>query len=78
MGHRSLIMFSAESLFKEFSKSTTTAGREVQEFRKLMSDEESLKVLEQAKKSRGENSSGIKPWKVTDVRELLSLRSKPC
>jgi len=31
-----------------------------------MNDEESLKVLEQARKSRAENPNGIKPWKVTE------------
>jgi hypothetical protein len=37
----------------------------VQQFRKLVDDEESSKVLEQARKSRAENPNGIKPWKVT-------------
>jgi hypothetical protein len=31
-----------------------------------MNDEESLKVLEQARKSRAENPNGIKLWKVTE------------
>jgi hypothetical protein len=37
----------------------------VQQFRQLMNNEESLKVLEQARKSRAERPNGIKPWKVT-------------
>ncbi|PMD28379.1 hypothetical protein NA56DRAFT_640030 [Hyaloscypha hepaticicola] len=57
---------SPEVLYREFSKSTSTANQEVQQFRKLMNDEESLKVLEQARKSRAENPNGIKPWRVTE------------
>ena len=60
------MLFAAESLFREFAKSASAANQEVQEFRKLMNDEESNKVLEQARKSRAENPNGIKPWRVTE------------
>ncbi|KAE9374446.1 hypothetical protein N431DRAFT_481655 [Stipitochalara longipes BDJ] len=57
---------SPETLYRDFTRSTKTANQEVQQFRQLMNDEESLKVLEQARKSRAENPNGIKPWKVTE------------
>ncbi|PMD49183.1 uncharacterized protein K444DRAFT_622743 [Hyaloscypha bicolor E] len=57
---------SPETLYHEFRRSTSTANQELQQFWKLMNDEESLKVLEQARKSRAENPNGIKPWKVTE------------
>jgi len=37
-----------------------------------MTDEESRKVLEHAKKSRAENPTGIKPWKVTEHPDWLA------
>lgn len=62
----------AEALFRDFSKAASTANLEVQEFRRLMSDEESIKVLEQARKSRADNPGGIKPWKVTEHPDWLT------
>lgn len=62
----------AEALFHEFSGSASTANKEVQEFRQLMLDEESKKVLEQARKSRAENPQGIKPWLVTEHPDWLT------
>ena len=64
--------FLAETLFHEFSASSSTANKEVQQFRRLMNDEESLKVLEQAKKSRAENPNGIKPWRVSEHPDWLT------
>ncbi|KAH6715529.1 hypothetical protein BKA61DRAFT_356496 [Leptodontidium sp. MPI-SDFR-AT-0119] len=62
---------SPEILFREFSKSANTANQEVQEFRRLMTAEDSKEVLEQAKKSRAENPKGIKPWMATEHPEWL-------
>jgi hypothetical protein len=66
VANKQLTPFSAETLYREFKRSTSTANQELQQFWKLMNDEESLKVLEQARKSRAENPNGIKPWKVTE------------
>jgi len=65
----------AETLFREFSRSASTANKEVQEFRRLLNDEESNKVLEQARKSRAENPNGIKPWRVTEHPDWLTRDS---
>ncbi|KAH7393431.1 hypothetical protein BKA64DRAFT_87637 [Cadophora sp. MPI-SDFR-AT-0126] len=62
---------SPETLFREFSKSANTANQEVQEFRRLMTSEDSKKVMEQARKSRAENPKGIKPWKASDHPDWL-------
>jgi hypothetical protein len=67
-----LTMLIAEALFREFSKAAVTANEEIQEFRKLMNDQESIQVFEQAKKSRAERPSGIKAWKVTDHPDWLT------
>jgi hypothetical protein len=66
IANKQLTPFPAETLYREFRRSTSTANQELQQFWKLMNDEESLKVLEQARKSRAENPNGIKPWKVTE------------
>jgi len=66
IANKQLTPFPAETLYLEFRRSTSTANQELQQFWKLMNDEESLKVLEQARKSRAENPNGIKPWKVTE------------
>ncbi|RDL34987.1 Uncharacterized protein BP5553_06918 [Venustampulla echinocandica] len=63
---------SPEALFREFSKSASTATQEVQQFRKLMAQEETGKVLEHARKSRSENPNDIKPWKATDHPDWLT------
>ncbi|KAG4440440.1 hypothetical protein IFR05_004084 [Cadophora sp. M221] len=62
---------SPETLFCEFSKSANTANQEVQEFRRLMTAEDTKEVLEQAKTSRAENPKGIKPWRATEHPEWL-------
>lgn len=62
----------AESLFNEFSSAAKTATHEVSEFKHLMKAEESIKVFEQAKKSRAENPQGIKPWRVTEHPDWLT------
>jgi len=66
---------SPETLFREFSQSASTANKEVQEFRRMLNDEESNKVLEQARKSRAENPNGIKPWRVTEHPDWLTRDS---
>jgi hypothetical protein len=53
-------------MFIEFSASAKTASEEVRQFRELMTDAETLKVLEQAKKSRAARPANIKPWRVTE------------
>lgn len=63
---------SPEALFHDFSVSASTANKEVQEFRRLMVDEESKKVMEQARKSRSENPQGIRPWLVTEHPDWLT------
>ncbi|KUJ11735.1 uncharacterized protein LY89DRAFT_625214 [Mollisia scopiformis] len=62
---------SPEVLFQEFSKSAETANKEIQRFRKLMGDQDTLQVLEQARKSRAERPTGIKAWRVTDHPDWL-------
>ncbi|KAE8447408.1 hypothetical protein EG329_010822 [Mollisiaceae sp. DMI_Dod_QoI] len=63
---------SPESLFRDFSRAAGTANQEVNEFRRLMGNQESLQVLEQARKSRADNPTGIKAWKVTDHPDWLT------
>ncbi|KAG9239385.1 hypothetical protein BJ875DRAFT_448594 [Amylocarpus encephaloides] len=60
-----------EALFREFSESTRTASEEVRKFQELMRDGETIKVLEQARKSRMENPNGIKPWRAMDHAHWL-------
>ncbi|KAH7321765.1 hypothetical protein BKA65DRAFT_464130 [Rhexocercosporidium sp. MPI-PUGE-AT-0058] len=62
---------SPETLFREFSKSANTANQEVQQFRRVMTAEESREVMEQARKSRAENPKGIKPWRATEHPDWL-------
>lgn len=62
----------AEALFQEFSKAANTANKEVQDFRRLMTDEESMKVFAQARKSRADNPNGIKSWRVTEHPDWLT------
>ncbi|RDW70272.1 hypothetical protein BP5796_08669 [Coleophoma crateriformis] len=57
---------SPETLFRSFSESASTATREVQAFRRLMTDERSTKILDHARQSRADNPKGIKPWRITD------------
>ncbi|KAI9052265.1 hypothetical protein LZ554_003622 [Drepanopeziza brunnea f. sp. 'monogermtubi'] len=63
---------SPEALFREFSESVNTANQELQDFRRLMTDEGSVKVMAQASKSRTENPNGIRPWKVTEHPDWLT------
>jgi hypothetical protein len=63
--------YEAESLFRDFSESTKTANKEVMDFKTLMSDEESKKVFEQARKSRNANPDNIKPWRAVDHPDWL-------
>ncbi|KAK0099865.1 hypothetical protein ONS95_013307 [Cadophora gregata] len=62
---------SPETLFREFSASANSAIQEVQEFRRLVTSDDSKKVMEQARKSRAENPKGIKPWKASDHPDWL-------
>lgn len=61
----------AEILFREFSDTTRTANQEVLEFKKLMAEDETQKVLEQARKSRMANPNDIKPWRAMDHPDWL-------
>ncbi|TVY84792.1 hypothetical protein LSUE1_G001023 [Lachnellula suecica] len=63
---------SPQVLFSEFSKSTATANEEVQQFQKLMREEETSQVLEQARKSRAERPNDIKPWRARDHPDWLT------
>ncbi|PQE16763.1 ribosomal l34e protein [Rutstroemia sp. NJR-2017a BBW] len=51
--------------------SPRTANQEVHDFKRLMKDEQSVKIFEHAKKSRAENPHGIKPWRVTEHPDWL-------
>ncbi|CZS93719.1 uncharacterized protein RAG0_03874 [Rhynchosporium agropyri] len=62
---------SPDTLFREFSQSANTANQEVQDFRRLMTADESIKVMDQAKKSHTENPKGIKTWKATEHPDWL-------
>ncbi|KAI1809815.1 hypothetical protein GGS20DRAFT_570310 [Poronia punctata] len=53
---------SPEACFNEVVKVMRNTGTEIQEFTALYTNEETKKVLEQAKKSRKANPKGIKPW----------------
>ncbi|TVY89216.1 hypothetical protein LAWI1_G003201 [Lachnellula willkommii] len=60
------------TLFSEFAKSSTTANQEVQQFQRLMKEEETSVVLEQARKSRAENPNDIKPWRAREHPDWLT------
>ncbi|PQE22225.1 Ribosomal L34e protein [Rutstroemia sp. NJR-2017a WRK4] len=62
---------SPDVLFTAFSTSARTANQEVHDFKRLMKDEQSVKIFEHAKKSRAENPHGIKPWRVTEHPDWL-------
>lgn len=64
--------WAAEALFQNFSKAANTANKEVQDFRRLMTNEESMKVFAQARKSRAENPNNIKRWRVTEHPDWLT------
>ncbi|OWP02606.1 hypothetical protein B2J93_6439 [Marssonina coronariae] len=66
---------SPEALFRNFSDSANMANQEVQEFRRLMTDEKSIEVMEQARRSRAEDPKGIKPWRVTEHPDWLTRDS---
>ncbi|PBP16747.1 hypothetical protein BUE80_DR012601 [Diplocarpon rosae] len=66
---------SPEALFRGFSDSANFANQEVQEFRRLMTDEKSVEVMEQARRSRAANPRGIKPWRVTEHSDWLTRDS---
>ena len=66
----------AENLFHQFSESTRTANKEVLDFKTLMSDEETKKVLEQARKSRAANPNNVKPWRAMDHPDWLTRDDK--
>ncbi|KAK2628484.1 hypothetical protein QTJ16_001587 [Diplocarpon rosae] len=66
---------SPEALFRGFSDSANLANQEVQEFRRLMTDEKSVEVMEQARRSRAANPRGIKPWRVTEHSDWLTRDS---
>jgi len=63
---------SPEVLFQEFSKSMKVASGELHQFQQLMRDEDSVNVMDQAKKSRAERPKGIKPWKVIEHPDWLT------
>lgn len=63
---------SPESFLQNFSTSANDAKQEVQRFRELMTDEQSKKILEQAKKSRAEKLQGIKIWRATQHPDWLT------
>jgi len=63
---------SPETLFSEFARSSTTANQEVQQFQRLMKEEETSVVLEQARKSRAENPNDIKPWRAREYPDWLT------
>ena len=57
-----LTLFIASELYRLLMKSVAEAHKEIQDFKELMSDAESKKVLERAKKSHKDNPRGIVPW----------------
>jgi hypothetical protein len=62
----------AETFLQNFSTSAKQAKEEVQRFRELMTDAQSKKFLEQAKKSRADKPQGIKPWRATQHPDWLT------
>lgn len=61
----------AQSLFQELTNSINTANDEIEEFRRLMTDEQRCQVFEYVRKRRTENLEFVKPWNVTEHPEWL-------
>lgn len=64
---------SPEHLFAAASKSMTEGHKQVQEFKQLMTSDESKKAMEQATRSREKNPYGIKPWEPKDDANWFTL-----
>lgn len=74
---------SPEQFYSNFAKSATRAHEDMVAFQNLMKDPQSQAILDQAQKSRGESSDGVKVWRVTDhpnwldVQKEASLKQSP-
>lgn len=53
------------------SEATKAAVNEVNEYKKLATSPETMKILEHAKQSRKDNPKGIKPWRPSDEPDWL-------
>jgi hypothetical protein len=62
----------AEETFKAFKTAAEGAVNDVKDFTKLMQDEESRKVFEQAQKSEQTDPSDIKTWRHKDNPDWFS------
>lgn len=52
-------------------EATKAAMNEVDEYKKLATSPETVKILERAKQSRKDNPKGIKPWRPSDEPDWL-------
>jgi hypothetical protein len=62
-------------MLPSFVQACKDAKQEVQEFKDLMNEPETKKVLTHAKRSRAENPMGIVPWNATDHPNWCKLEN---
>ncbi|CAJ2506726.1 Uu.00g079120.m01.CDS01 [Anthostomella pinea] len=58
-------------VYSQAIMSMKSASTEIKDFGALYTNEQSKKVLEQAKKSRDANPKGIRPWRARDHPNLM-------
>ncbi|KAI1075484.1 hypothetical protein F5B20DRAFT_559877 [Whalleya microplaca] len=62
-----------EELYQCFLKAVETARTQIKDFGTLYTNEESKRVLEQARKSREANPKGIEPWNARDHPDWMDI-----
>jgi hypothetical protein len=65
----------AQTMLPSFVQACKDAKQEVQEFKDLMTEPETKKVLMHAKRSRAENPMGMVPWNPTDHPDWFKVDS---
>lgn len=62
-------------MYRNLVKSIVQANEEVRNFRQLLEDESSKKILEHARESRAQNPKGINPFKITDYPDWYEKKA---
>ncbi|KAI0015427.1 hypothetical protein F4780DRAFT_763986 [Xylariomycetidae sp. FL0641] len=65
--------YQSEDAYEATLKSISAANNELKDFATLYTNEQSKKVLEQARKSREANPMGIRPWRAKDHPNWMDI-----
>ncbi len=62
--------------YAQFSNAAAGAGKDIQEFMRMMRDERAKEIFDQVKKSKEADGEGIEVWRVTEHEEWLDVKKE--